>query len=210
MTLLDELKTVLKQEPESENESDYRAELALIALAVWNGELNQTEAESRMEAAVTDNFRQAWIDGAEEGGVSESELTIDEEDALQQRTKEELAFVAAYVLWLMSHRQEDGTEAASVINRAEQWANRWLEVLTQGRGMAASDRKEKWVWDPTKEHCNDCRRLNGRVYRNSTWERWGIYPRSSRLECFGAHCGCERIPTDEPITPGRPPALVGP
>jgi hypothetical protein len=209
MTLLDQLKT-LKQAPLTENEETYQEELAAAALLFWSGDINRQQFENQMETVVTDNFRQAWLDGAEEGGVSESELTIDEEDALQQRTNEELGFIAAYALWLSTHTQADGFDFGVTQSHTDSWANRWLEVLTQGRGLAAADQKEKWVWNPDKEHCTDCRTLNGRVYRNSVWNRWGIYPRSSSLACFGTHCGCERRPTDEPVTPGRPPSLKGP
>lgn len=56
-------------------------------------------------------------------------------------------------------------------------------------------------------NCGDCRRLDGRVYRASTWAKYDIYPRNWDLECRGVRCGCAFEETDEPCTPGFPPHL---
>ena len=58
-------------------------------------------------------------------------------------------------------------------------------------------------------NCGDCTRLNTRVYRKSTWEKYDVYPQSPDLECTGKYCGCKFEVTDEPCTRGRPPAIAG-
>jgi hypothetical protein len=56
-------------------------------------------------------------------------------------------------------------------------------------------------------NCTDCRRLNGRVYRSSTWRKADLYPRKHTLECKGYRCACEFVLTSKPCTPGFPPRL---
>lgn len=59
-------------------------------------------------------------------------------------------------------------------------------------------------------NCADCSRVEGRVYRNSVWAKYGWQPGSSDLACQGFRCRCTLDPTDEPVTSGRPPSMRGP
>lgn len=51
-----------------------------------------------------------------------------------------------------------------------------------------------WVYQEGKDHCGQCKELNGTILNRKQWLDFailGIYPRSWELECKGLHCGCE-------------------
>ena len=59
-------------------------------------------------------------------------------------------------------------------------------------------------------NCVSCTKLNGKTYRASKWAKIGIWPRSSKLDCFGIFCGCGWFTAeDKPISRGRVPNIAG-
>ena len=58
-----------------------------------------------------------------------------------------------------------------------------------------------------KDNCRTCLALDGKVKRASFWDTTGVHPQATNgtLECNGYNCGCELIPTDEPLSRGPLP-----
>lgn len=102
-----------------------------------------------------------------------------------------------------------GISEAEIAIRAEYWANKSLrDIYLKGQVLAAPTKRKIWRYDPRKEHCEDCEMLNGRVMTLENWEKF-VMPGSSKLACWGANCGCGLEDTDEPVTEGTLPRLVG-
>lgn len=188
--------------------STYRTSIRSTFRNAWNG-ASPLDVADQMYSAIRRGFESAWQEGAKSCGILATERTKEEQDRLNLLIGDNFQHVARLVDWLYQHRQSEGFKFSDILYRADEWVNRYEYVATIGREMACSDQKEIWLYGPT-EHCCDCLRLHGRVYRNSTWRKYGIEPRSPALACFGSHCKCRREKTDQPVTKGRPPALRGP
>lgn len=163
-----------------------------------------------MTGVITRYYKEAWLAGAKECGIKEADLTPKELRALKEITNAQFIYLFGYADAIEAGSKANGGLLRDVYARAELWVNRYGEVKTAGNEMACADMKTEWVWTERKKHCCDCRTMNGRVYRNSVWKKYGIRPQSAALACFGGHCGCFKRKTDKPVTPGRPPALKGP
>lgn len=202
------LTLVQSQLAENKSYSSYLTSIRGAIRGLYREQLSLFEFVDNMVSVVERNLIMAWNDGAKDCGLrsnefSQSELLIRDRYITDQ---------FRYILPLGQAVQLDRNKVriGEALKRANMWANRWFDIRALGSQTVCADVKMLWEWDPYKEHCCDCRAMNGRVYRNSTWAKYGIRPGSSNLACFGGHCGCKMSKTDLPITPGRPPALKGP
>jgi hypothetical protein len=176
--------------------------------ALYREQLSLFEFVDNMVSIIERNLIIAWNNGAADCGIRPNEFSQAELLVRDRYISDQFR----YILGLGQSVQADRNvvRIGESLRRAEMWANRWRDIRALGSQTVCADIKMLWQWAPEKEHCVDCQAMNGRVYRNSTWNRYGIRPGSANLACFGGHCGCELVPTDLPITPGRPPALKGP
>jgi len=202
-------------------ESDYGLGIRSGVRGLWRGVMTWQEAQNSIGSTIRRGLRIAWREGAAECGIQWSELSQEELITLSNRIMTELIRLPAFLNAIEVGRKQDtdgnpNPEAqplAGFLKRAELWANRYKDVANEAKQLACRDKKLKWVLNltrVTKAHCVDCLNMNGRIYRGSTWEKYGIRPQSPALNCGGFRCGCGFLPTDEPCTPGRPPSLIGP
>lgn len=137
---------------------------------------------------------QAYKDGMAQGGVYVDML--DNEDN------------ADYMSVFMSQQQyitglaDDVFVKKSIgMNNAYARATMWGKSLQAfddaGLESANGNAMYRWVLDPLKENCPDCLRLNNQVHRIHNWKKSGWMPRSSKLKCWGARCGCKFERTTE-------------
>ena len=179
--------------------------------AVWMGEWSVADFQGHMLLAIDNAYRRAWIAGAREYGItSESELTDAELDKLNNMIFDAYGHVADFGVWVEEHSRANGGRLTDAFARLPLWADRYDQVVIQGRVMAARDGKLVWVLGHTEQHCSSCLKLTGQVRRASFWNDRGILPRvpgAPYLECGGWRCDCDLIPTDAPISRGRLPSL---
>jgi hypothetical protein len=110
---------------------------------------------------------------------------------------------------IISADRDSGTLLRRHYNRARLWVNRYNAVRAEAQAIVCSDQKLTWRLGDTEEHCEDCLNYQGRTYRASTWNRYGIRPQSFELACGGWNCDCRFEPTDAPVSAGRPPGMTG-
>ena len=191
---------------------EYRRAVRAAVRGVWTGALNQPQGVAALGDGVKRYFRLAFYEGAKECGILPDEMTTPEKTKLSNRIQYEFTFMKGFIVVVREGRKgsENAKPLAQFFRRAEMWVNRYTELRDLGKMLACGDRKMMWVWHPEKEHCDSCRRLNGKVKRASQWEAaraQGIYPQSPALKCGGYKCGCELKPTDEPMSKGRLPSI---
>jgi hypothetical protein len=186
---------------------DYGLSIRAHVRGLWGGQVDLYQFIEGMIATVTRGFTRAWYDGARAVGIQPSELTLEELSRLQTEINGEISHIYEFGLDIERNNRAAGKHLGPLLRRAEMWTARYEGIKSLAMMLAGGDRKMKWVWNPLKEHCSSCQRLNGRVYRSSTWRRYNIYPRSRELACRGYRCGCVFVETTEPATPGRPPSL---
>lgn len=174
---------------------------------LWSGNTDLFDFFEQMDAAIRLGYETAWREGAKTCNIGPNERTVEETQRLEAMIVENRQYIFGYGEAIEAGSKANGGKLAPLMTRAELWINKYNEVKAVAQEMACADTKLMWVWSPEKEHCSDCRKLNGRVYRASVWAKYDIWPQSQALECRGFRCGCSFVPTDKPITPGRPPRI---
>lgn len=204
---------MITAEKQSTNETLFGRAVRSAIRGVWYGELDIIGFADSMQGAIFRAYEQAWREGSEQCGISPAERTQEEQAALDA----EIASDQGYILGLydridnmkLQHAETGKPTYTQVVNQAKLWANRYNAVRNLAQRMACSDQKLIWRMGPTREHCVDCQNYEGRVYRASVWDKYGIRPQSRDLSCHGYNCLCYFEPTDAPGTPGRPPLPRG-
>jgi hypothetical protein len=131
-------------------------------------------------------------------GLALSDLDPDERRTLNALIDENASYALGVALDAFDMTTAQKRERASL------WASKALDSVYNAGKLAARDNPPlKWVLGPT-EHCQDCLRYSGKIYRAKMWKKYGAVPRASALECGGFRCQCKLIPTKDPITRGRP------
>jgi hypothetical protein len=189
--------------------SSYQSGVNSAARGLWNGSLTILGFTAAMESSVTRGLTQGWYEGAAQCGIQPEDLTEDEINALQKLIADNVQYVPGLADYIEANSKANGVTFDSLSSRLELWINRYGEARNLGKLKACADQKLKWVLGATEQHCDDCGGVADRVYRASTWDKYGWEPRSSKLQCTGRRCDCELELTDERVTPGRPPAIVG-
>ena len=205
------------QDSEDENQaqksiSSYRRELRSIMRGIIDNQINVPSAIQATDSVVRRSLTQAAYEGIEKGGLRRGDLTQAELLTIQEMIFNEQDYVVGLVEYAKSQSTSDNPAYGAVFNRVDMWANRYDMVVNKFYQMAASDKKTIWRLHgkhKTDESCIDCLAYNGRVYRNSIWEKHDIQTQMWDLSCRGVHCGCGMKETDEPITRGFPPKPKG-
>lgn len=156
--------------------------------------------------AVEEGLNEAWRAGMRENNVEE--MLPEWQDVLDGIIAEERSHIpdfAAYLTEAANTAESMGAAITQVQARLDMWIQRYQDVREQAvRESQDETTKEEWVIDPEKENCVTCAALNGIVAYAREWDEAGFHPRdfpNPMLECTGAHCGCERRPTDKRRTP---------
>lgn len=84
--------------------------------------------------------------------------------------------------------------AQKITSRTKLWERKIGEYEELSKVANFEDELYQWIYDPAKEHCNDCIEMNGKVKTGAEWlqqrRETGIFPKSDALECRGYYCGC--------------------
>jgi len=189
-------------------EADFLLNIRAAIRGLWRGELVLFEFVDTMGLSIRRAYTNAWNAGAATCGILPEELTTNERIRLQDEINSEISHILPFGNDIVKNSKANNGKLGPLLKRADMWAGRFHAIQSIATVVVCPDGKSMWIYDPTKEHCTDCAKLHGRVYRNSVWDRYGIHPRSRLLACEGYKCGCKRIPTTEPVTPGRPPGIA--
>jgi len=196
------------QSPILKTESAYLRSIRASITGLWRSQISPSDFQSSMLSAITRAYNQAAIEGAKQCGISVDEMTDEELKKVQELIENEKQWIDGLAGDIVENNQANGGKLNELIYRANYWASRYEQVKQAIKMMACADKKYRWQYGDTR-HCSSCLDLNGRVYRGKVWANY-IQPRSSQLACFGIHCQCQLIETDERITSGKPPRIKGP
>jgi len=185
----------------------YAKDIRGIARAVWQN--LPIYAYATMWDVVGLGITAAWRQGAATCGISEDELSLEEKTRRDEIITEQRSYVPGFLDWVYAHRR-DGPDKLlwrQILPRTVLWANAWNKAQNISMTMACGNQKLMWVLGPTKEHCHDCSRLDGKVKRASQWEASGWQPQGSMLTCGGWRCLCDLVITDAPLSKGYLPRV---
>lgn len=191
-----------------ESDATYQASIRAAVRALWSGVFDATQFLNNMLLAFRKELPKAWAEGAAVCGITPADYSDAEKAALEQIIVDELGYAADFADYITEHSKRNGYKLTPLFVRVEMWVNRRAETRERAMNMACADQPLTWFLGSTKDHCADCAWYANKTYRASTWAKYGIYPKSRSLACGGYHCGCERRPTKNPITKGRPKKMT--
>lgn len=188
---------------------DYRRSVRGLVRGYWSGQLSKFDFVDGMHIAINRNFKQTWNSAGKDVGREDGEFADEELEILNREINTELTYVIQFANDIEEGSKENGGKLAPLLARAELWVNTINRIYNLAKLVLGGNRKQRWKRNPLKDSCDDCIRLDGRVYYASTWHKYGIQPQSRDLACGGHQCGCGFEDTDDPVTKGRPPRLRG-
>lgn len=171
--------------------------------------INQDEFISQFRGLINTFGSRAYLQGIQDGGAKGintiSELEPGERIEMNVFLTEQRMFVRG-----LADSIYGGRGIMPLEQRLHLWAQKGLDsIYNKGFLSGAGNSNLEWILGETEEHCEDCQKLAGRVYRARTWDRYNIQPRSPELSCQGFQCDCRLEKTNKRVTPGRPPILSG-
>jgi hypothetical protein len=186
----------------------YRADLMGAARQFWK-DGSRGGLITRMKEITKFGLRDAWDEGGAALGITPENYTEQDLAVRDEIITEEQSHITDLVDYIDA-LANSGQPLSNADTRLDIWARRFGDVKDRAKVVMGKDAKLEWVYDPTKEHCTSCARLNGIVKRASFWQANGVLPKSPpnpMLACGGWQCGCILQPTDKKLTRGRLPKL---
>lgn len=190
--------------------TDYRARMRRLVRGYWNGTISRYDFTDGMVSAIYNNFSDAWLAGAKAVGVNRADITPAQWNILRNEINNQYNYVTGYADAIYANNRNEGGRLSELFSRADMWLNQYERIKSKAMIELAGNKRLKWIVSSMiKNHCDDCGKLDGRVYTAKVWKQAKIEPRSHELACGGWKCGCGFEVTTDPITPGRPPQLSG-
>lgn len=189
--------------------ADFGRSIRAAARILWKDPTDLVGFVDALESAITIGYERAWKEGAAACGVLPGDRTPEEVQELRRFIHVAQTSILSLSQFIADNSQPNGGLWRDLQSRLDIWIKRYNEVRERAKGMACANRKAEWFYGDTIDHCTDCSKVVGRVYRLSIWDKYGWIPGSRALDCGGWRCDCRRRPTDKPVTPGRPPSLSG-
>ena len=134
----------------------------------------------------------AYKDGMQQGGVSVSELDLEDKTEYMRVFMEQSQYVNGLADDVYVKKDITPANASS---RAMLWGKSLQQFNDQGMMSANANGMYEWIIDTLNENCLTCSRMSGQVHRLKTYNARQIYPRSNNLACGRWRCGCYLIRT---------------
>lgn len=191
--------------------SMYRKSMRDATRGLWSGALSLFDFTETMSAAIRRQFPLAWNEGAAKFGITDTDRTEEEQTRLTLEINTEISYISGFGNAIIEGSKANGGPLQPLLDRAELWVNSYERIVNLAGMMAAADQKGEWFYGDTEDHCASCSGYAGRVYRNSTWQKflepYDLMPKGRGLACGGWKCDCRIGQTDKAITRGRPPII---
>jgi len=182
----------------------YNAALIQTARDFWYGNLSFVGLVSDMDMVVRRYVKESVAEGAAEGGIRPGDFLPHELTQIEMWVNGEQNYVLGFAEYTRDSKAQD-KDFDIILSRIDLWVNRYSLFYAKGLALANGDKKKKWKRGPTEDPCVDCIKMDGRVYRMSTLDKYEALPQSYTLTCTGLRCQCKLEDTDEPLTRGIPP-----
>jgi hypothetical protein len=186
----------------------FRRNIRASVRGLWTGALRKPQALRVFRRNIETAIERAWLEGAQECGIQEDELTVDELTARDEFIFDQSEFATGFIDDIAAQSKANGGSLTPLLQRAEMWINQYSSARQQSEVLACANEKRVWRVGRT-EHCKTCLALNGQVRRLSFWQN-NVLPRNApnpKLQCQGFRCQCTLEKTDSPISRGRLPSV---
>lgn len=166
----------------------------LLSAATPNPYLDRRAFGVTMRSLMKNAGLQAYKDGMAQGGVYVNDLDSDDELTYMRTYMAQAQYINGLADDVFVKKAVTPANAA---NRAQMWGKSLQEFNNAGIMSANANGMFEWRLGATEEHCSTCTRMNGQVHRFKTYQKRGIMPKSSKLQCKGFRCLCSLNRTTE-------------
>ena len=154
MTLLNlDYQTNLTDESIVKTISTYKRSLRSNVRGLWSGVLSIEQFESAIRSTITRGINQAFAEGAKEFGIKPNEFSQEELAFINKTINDEMKFLPGLTFSIIENSKAEGGKLQPLLNRLENWSNRYLDVVNRARTMVGWDLKLMWHLGPTSKHC---------------------------------------------------------
>lgn len=169
---------------------DFEDEFEDLLTRARNDEATRQQFRSKLASLLNKYGKMAFMDGLTDGGLDEPELDDDDRDTIARLLAEQSEYVSGITDTLF---KGDGVSDAQADFKPAMWFNKSINPMYQA-GLVSADKNGlyEWVYGAT-EHCADCLALNGQRHRLKEFNKRGLMPQSSTLECKGFQCKCKLV-----------------
>lgn len=177
------------------NRREFRSAFRQIVQDQRDGVLSEAMVRTALRGDVFLYGERAYLDGLREAGNLTPDTVEEGQEFLAKWRADQRQNIRRFASELVSK----GLTDTQLDERATLWVNMSIDPAYY-EGLADGNRNQRylWVYDPTKENCVTCLRLNGQIHRMKDYTSRGLIPRSRALVCGGWNCGCQLMPTDQP------------
>jgi hypothetical protein len=185
----------------------FNRQLWSYALDFFRDNITDDWFEQSFMYAIDNQLTRAWNEGADEVGVSQSDMTDDDLALLSKLIAEEKEYITGLAVAIIDIKDSGATLddfRSQFRPRIDIWASKYDEVKIKSSMHFNGKVRRKWILGAAEEHCPSCSALNGIVAYSYEWEAAGIFPGengSETLACHGYNCQCECPETDERRSP---------
>ncbi len=165
--------------------AQYESDFQFLVEEALNEEISRDNFEERLSELIILILVAIWLRAV---NMSSSELSNAERANMQAAVEQHVNAVHGLANDIYGGKYDDSP--AGALTRIFVWSNMAAGVYFLGLASRRDNPLLEWVWDPAKDHCGDCVRLNGQVHTAQEWLDSGFTPRSMALECRGFNCGC--------------------
>lgn len=201
----------------------YQQDLQLLSVQLQQDEITQDEFIEQVEVITAAIYFIAYLNGSQTDNKAAQQLAQDARVALDtmgvevgmvvnQTTIEaaipdtearngidsQLAISATSAANLAGNLKLEVFNPQSLLNRIVLWVNKALEMYVWGQLFRVDNPFYEFIYNPLKDHCTDCQRLNGQVHTAQEWVASGFWPQGAGLECGGFNCGCRFVDSNGP------------
>lgn len=177
----------------------YYDDLSDLIYQAQTGEIDQNTFQQQAETLTVALLLLLYLRGS---GKTEAQLTSADRSRINQQARAmlgQLPTLGSAVYAGDFQPVEEGGRGHSIPARVFTWASIAAGIWWLGQIFSGPDYELlEWRYSIFKDHCDQCRNLNGQIKTRKEWRRLaseqGIYPGSWYLECHGIHCGCELVP----------------
>ncbi len=167
---------------------DVQSELDTLTTQAANGEISQSDFESRMRALIEAAILASFLSGGGEDGTLELDTALDIADDA----------VSAYATDLYSGRYDDNADSLRTRNLL------WLIAIASVYNIGViygGDEQEHLIWQRggTVDPCVDCVALDNTVMTREQWKGTIWRPQGRMLVCGGWYCLCTLSATSSPV-----------
>ena len=184
---------------EFKTEGTYKRQLWRVIRELFNREIDEYQFIDDMSVFIDNQFTRAWNAGAREVGVLPGQMKDEDLAELARLIDQERMYMLQLADDILNARMNPDATLAPFKLRAEMWANRYNEMVSQARMWFGGKIPLEWVVGPT-EHCEDCARLEGIVATAEDWRASKWRPQGRMLDCGGWRCQCSLQSTDKDLT----------